>query len=63
VPINISYDRLLESANMANEMITGDSRPNRFVEVLYKLLWRFKNCNIGDIYVKYLEPIHVKEFL
>ena len=63
VPVNVTYDRLIESANMANQMISGDTRPNGFGEVIYKLTNRLQSLNIGDIFVKYLEPIHLTQYL
>ena len=44
-------------------MINGETRDNSFAEVSWKIRNRFDAKSLGDIYVKYLDPINVKDFL
>ena len=58
----VSYDRVFEEKNLANEMVSGENRQMTFFEVLTKV-YNQKDGHLGSCYVKYLEPIKVKEFL
>jgi glycerol-3-phosphate O-acyltransferase len=44
-------------------MINGETRDNSMAEVSWKIKNRFGQKSLGDIFVKYLEPINVKDFL
>lgn len=62
VPINISLDRIYESANLATEMINGEKEDYTMLTAFSKM----RNSTvdqIGDVYVKYLEPIFLNEWL
>ena len=62
IPVNISCDRIQESLNLANEMING----KKDYYTLYNIMQRARAMSqneIGDVYVKYLEPINLHEYL
>ena len=62
IPVNISCDRIQESLNLANEMING----TKDYYTLYNIMQRARAMSqneIGDVYVKYLEPINLHEYL
>lgn len=62
VPVNISYDRIYESQNLAIEMINGVKQYYTVFNTLDKM-WNLSKDSIGDIYVKYLEPINLHDYL
>jgi glycerol-3-phosphate O-acyltransferase len=62
VPVNVSYDRVFEQQNLATEMISGESRHISGLQVFGELFNHFDG-QLGSVYVKYLEPIPVHEFL
>ena len=62
VPVNISIDRIYENTNLATEMINGKKYDPTMFSSMQKM-WSMIKDEIGDIYVKYLEPIHVGEYL
>lgn len=62
VPVMVSYDRVFEQLNLAGEMVSGENRHMSFWEVLYKV-FNFSHGQLGSCYVKYLEPIRIKDFL
>ena len=62
VPVNISYDRMYESSNLATEMISGKKMYYTMFNTLTKI-WTLNNDAIGDVYVKYLDPINVQDYL
>ena len=58
----ISYDRIFEHLNLATEMISG--KPKDFT--LFSSLWNIykrKENQMGNIYVKYLTPIKLEAFV
>ena len=62
VPVNISYDRIYESQNLALEMINGTKQYYTVFNTLDKM-WNLSKDAIGDVYVKYLEPINLHDYL
>ena len=62
VPVNISCDRIYESKNLATEMINGVKEDYTFTATLQKM-WNRKKDSLGDTYVKYLQPIHLQEYI
>ena len=62
MPINICYDRLFESINIATEMISGKNRFMGIYEAIFKL-GNFNAGQFGNVFVKCLKPIKVSEFL
>ena len=59
VPVMISYDRIFEHKNMAYEMINGSPREYNIVTALAKL-YSEPADNLGQIYLKYLDPINLE---
>jgi len=62
VPVNISCDRIYESANLATEMINGEKQDYTMLTSLQKM-FALKRDALGDIYVKYMEPISLHDYL
>lgn len=62
VPIMVSYDRIFENLNLATEMVSGQNRRLRFHEAISKI-YNLKPNEGGSYFVKYLEPINVKQYL
>ena len=62
IPVNISCDRIQESLNLANEMINGTKDYYTLYNIMQRARAMSKN-EIGDVYVKYLEPINLHEYL
>lgn len=59
VPVMVSYDRIYEHNNLANEMMEGERVDYSFLESI-KEMAKTKKDEIGHIYVKYLEPIDLQ---
>lgn len=62
IPVNISCDRIQESLNLANEMINGTKDYYTLSSIMSRARAMSKN-EIGDVYVKYLEPINLHEYI
>lgn len=62
VPVMASYDRIFETGNLTQEMVNGKITELSFVEAL-KRIQGLSPDSLGEVFVKYLEPIHVKSFL
>lgn len=58
----ISYDRIFESLNLATEMINGEKTDYTLFSS-WKNSRKTRNDALGNIYVKYLDPIDLKEYL
>ena len=62
VPINISLDRIYESANLTTEMINGEKEDYTTLTAFRKMRGMTAD-QIGDVYVKYLEPVFLNEWI
>ena len=58
----VNYDRIFETYDMSNEMVSGDTKLQNTKDFKEKFA-RFKKDMLGDIYIKMLEPIDVRKFL
>lgn len=47
---------------MAGEMISGQNRQMSFLEVMQRT-FNYQAGQLGDVYIKFLDPINVKEFV
>jgi len=61
VPIYIGYDRVLEEGSYINEIEGGQKKPESFAQVLKAR--KFLKTRYGRIYIKFHEPISLKERL
>ena len=61
VPVMASYDRLFETHNLTQEMVK-DKRLESFMDSVKKVNY-FKKDQLGEVFIKYLEPINVKDYL
>lgn len=57
----ISYDRIFEHTNIAEEMISGEKHDYNLLSALWNVFKRKEN-QMGDVYIKYLNPINVGKF-
>jgi len=62
VPVSICSDRIVEGSNLATEMINGEKEDYTAGALLYKLMTANPDA-IGDVYVKYLEPVVLSDYL
>jgi glycerol-3-phosphate O-acyltransferase len=63
VPVCINFDRIFESSFLASEIITGQFKPGTTLfGVLYQIL-QSKKEKLGKVFVKYAEPIDMREYL
>jgi len=62
IPVNISCDRIYESANLATEMINGEKEDYTMWTAFSKLFSTTRD-SLGDCYVRHLEPINLHEYL
>ena len=62
VPVMVSYDRIFEHHNLTSEMVKGQGQELSITEYI-KRMHSFKKDQLGAVFVKYLEPIHVKDFI
>ena len=62
VPVMVSYDRIFETHNLTSEMVKGQGQELSITEYI-KRMHNFKKDQLGAVFVKYLEPIHVKDFI
>ncbi|CAI8002498.1 Glycerol-3-phosphate acyltransferase 1, mitochondrial [Geodia barretti] len=62
VPVNISYDRLVETTFVKNELMGGEKRPETLREAL-KGVWSFITRRVGVVRVDFSQPFSLQEFL
>lgn len=62
VPVMASYDRIFETGNLTQEMVKGKITELSFAETLQRVR-DLKTDSLGEVYIKYLEPIHMKSFI
>ena len=58
----VSYDRIFEAPNMATEMISGAKKDYTLWTGVKRVANTAKD-SLGHIYVKYLDPINLKEYI
>jgi len=60
----VSYDRIFETQNLTSEMVKGKGKGHElsFFEYMHRI-YTFRQDQLGEVFVKYLEPIHVKSYL
>jgi glycerol-3-phosphate O-acyltransferase len=62
VPVMTSYDRIFETHNLTSEMVKGKGEELTFMEYM-KRIYSFRKDQLGEVFVKYLEPIYVRHYL
>ena len=62
VPVTINYDRIFDEALLAQEMVTGEFEDMSTFDVFKKIVNGPKN-KLGKVFVKYSEPIDLKNYL
>ena len=62
VPVMLSYDRIYEQGNLSNIMISSQKKEFNLRSTISRMYNTPKN-SLGDVYMKYLEPIDLKSYL
>lgn len=58
----MSYDRIYEQLNIASEMVSGQQVKLNIFKALDEI-WSLKKGGLGNVYVKYLEPLNLYDYL
>lgn len=61
VPVSIIYDRLFDAKLLSTELVSGEFQDVSFPELMYQI-WKKPHNQMGNIYVKYCEPIDLYKF-
>lgn len=61
VPVQVSYDRIFEQINFTNHMVPPTQKSQNLNETFAKTM-TFRKDQLGEVFVQYLEPIHLKDF-
>lgn len=61
VPVMISYDRIYETNNVTSEMVKSRHKDLGMLQNM-KSIQTQKRDQLGDVFVKYLEPIYLKKY-
>lgn len=62
VPVMVSYDRIYEGLNIAQEMIHGEKRDYTLFSAISYIASAGPD-SLGHIYVRYLDPISMEEYM
>ena len=62
VPVCINYDRIFEASYLANEMISGKFSNLNLYELM-KNIYSMRKGKLGKIFVKYAEPIDLRDYV
>ena len=62
VPIMINYDRIYEQNNLSIEMVSGKKKEYNLFSALQRILSSGQD-SLGQVFVKYLDPIDLKSYL
>jgi glycerol-3-phosphate O-acyltransferase len=62
VPVMVSYDRMFEIRNLTTEMMSGKVNHPSSISIT-KSMSKFQRNKLGEVYVKFLEPMHIQSFL
>ena len=62
VPIMLNYDRIWEGSNLSIEMVSGKRKEYNLFTALTRML-SISEDSLGQVYVKYLDPIDLKTYL
>ena len=63
VPVMISYDRLFEANYVAEGVFEGTKHPESSLTQLSRRVLMPQPNSLGNVFVKYLEPIQLKEYI
>lgn len=62
VPVVASYDRIFETTNLTNNMVGSQGKLETITDAFKKTMY-FGKDQLGEVFIKYLEPIHLKDYL
>lgn len=63
VPVMVSYDRLFEANYVAEGIYEGTKHPESSITQLSRKVLMPQTNSLGNVFVKYLEPIQLKDFI
>jgi len=63
VPVMISYDRLFEANYIAEGVFEGTKHPESSMTQLSKRILMPQANSLGNVFIKYLEPIQLKDYI
>lgn len=63
VPVMVSYDRLFEANYVAEGVFDGTKHPESSITQLSRKVLMPQANSLGNVFVKYLEPIQLKEYM
>lgn len=63
VPVMVSYDRLFEANYVAEGIYEGTKHPESSITQLSRKVLMPQANSLGNVFVKYLEPIQLKDFI
>lgn len=62
VPVTVNYERLFDIRHLATEMVSGVVKDFNFLEI-YNLVRKEKNGRLGKIFIRYQNPIDLREYI
>ena len=62
VPVMVSYDRVFENMDISTEMLTAEHRSVNLLKSM-RYIQNFAPDKLGEVFVKYCEPINIHDFL
>ena len=62
VPVMLSYDRIYEQGNLSRVMISSQKKEFNLRSTISRM-YNTPNNSLGDVHIKYLEPINLKSYL
>jgi glycerol-3-phosphate O-acyltransferase len=63
VPVMVSYDRLFEANYVAEGIFEGTKHPESSITQLSRRVLMPQANSLGNVFVKYLEPIQLKDYV
>jgi glycerol-3-phosphate O-acyltransferase len=56
VPVAMNYERIFDSKLLSNEMLSGELEDLHFIKLM-RMIYNMPTNKLGNVYVKYSEPI------
>jgi glycerol-3-phosphate O-acyltransferase len=61
--VSINYDRIFDGTFLAEETLDGNFKPESTLLDISKKILSMNKERIGNVFIKYLEPLDLNEFL
>ena len=62
VPVMMSYDRIYEQGNLSRVMISSEQEEFSLQSTINRM-YSLPENSLGEVYIKYLEPINLRNYL